>query len=234
MSTEASTPRRREAARRAGHVARSDELTRTATLVAAAVALAATAAASAARLVAFTIWTIDAAFTGTHPTVALTAAFDVMVSVSATWCVAIVLVAILAALVQVGPLFTMTPISPDARRLARDPSFDGAATFAFDVLRVVTIAAALGLLVPQTVRRLVRLPRGSLAESLTVVGDVIATLGQTLLLGLVFFAFADLVWRRVRYERELRMTTAERRQEARATGSSPEVRAERKRQMRES
>ena len=228
--TEPASPRRKEEARKRGQIARSADLSAAAVLAAGVGALAAFGGGLAARASA---WTADR-LGNLHVAEAEAASF-VTAAGAAALSLAPLAAAVLVAgiginLLQTGALFTWAPLAPDPARL------DAAAGLgrmlsarAFGRLAVALLKlAAVGLVAGLTLR--------SEAALLAGLGQApperIAAVAAALLGTLAFrtaFVFAVLgvlswAWERLRWERDLRMTRAEAREELRRYEGDPMIR----------
>lgn len=225
--TEEATTRRRDDRRREGHVARSDELTRCAVLAAATIAIASTATTTVGRIVGYATQSLDSAFTAISPTAALWASADLLYAISAPLLGIAVLSALLVSLVQVGPLVTLRPVVPDFGRLFR-PSGSDATQFLLDAIRAFAVLVAVGFTSISAVRRLLTLPRGTLATALEGAHSIVLDHVAPLLSALTLLALLDLVWVRWRYARDIRMSRTDKLEEARRAEGDPRLRARRR------
>ncbi len=151
---------------------------------------------------------------------------------------AVVLVAALAGFVQVGPLFAWSAIAPDFERLS--PVERVRAWFAGErwleraiaALKIAVVLAAVALLVAPSLSALFQLPLGTPARALAAGRVLLYEVPLRAGLVLIALGVADLVYRRARLARELRMTRRELQDEQRESYGVPEQR-ERLRRARE-
>lgn len=242
--TEKPTPRHRERARKKGQVARSGDLGGSVVLAAGLFALSLTASR--------TLESGGAAFRSilseiSHPAAATTAAglsslehvalttVAVAVAPVAAVCVA---TGVLANLAQVGVRPAPQALRPDFRRInpvlgARNllgPNLVFEALKAVAKVAVVGAVAALALLPGLTdLAAKVGVPPSVLVA---LAGGRALQIAQRATLAYLLIGIADYAWRRRRFERQLRMTKQEVKDETRQYGVSAEVRAAlRRRQM---
>lgn len=227
--TEAPTPRRRERARREGHVARSPQLSFAAGLLALG-ALGSFAGERGLVLVrsAFQA-SLDAVRDGGDPVAALHACARAVVPVFVVPPVVVFLAVWLVGLAQVGPMFSPAAMAPrtgvGGARWRAMFSVGRVGEAAWAALAAVVLVLVWGAVLWDAAPGLIDLQRrtpsgagrlvaGALLRWLTWAGALLAA-----------FGVADLVLRRLSRLRALRMTRRERLREARETEGDPRVRA---------
>ncbi|MCZ7682397.1 MAG: EscU/YscU/HrcU family type III secretion system export apparatus switch protein [Sandaracinaceae bacterium] len=233
--TEEATPRKLQRARERGEVPTSPLLGAVLALAGVAVALTAggeAAIASFRRLVEAT-WSAPVA-----PEVALAAAADTAASILLWPLVAAVGLGALASFLQVGPLFTAAPLSPDLGRLDPARGLRRLASLEELAPRAGVLALALALLALAAIVLRDALP-GLLGrtEGASFVLDagarVLGAFGVRAIALLAVAAAAGVAYRRWRYLREQRMSRRELREERREAEGEPHARRRRAEAHRE-
>jgi flagellar biosynthetic protein FlhB len=236
--TEPATPRRREEARERGQVARSADLTSAVVLLAGVLALR-FAGRSLAEGLGASATTVLGGLAGVDGDPAALAAqfggaFTAVLLGFLPFAAAALAAGLAANLFQVGFLFTAKPLAPDLDRLnpaaglARLFSLRGLARLAGGLLKL----AVVGLVVFWTLWA----ERGSLAElsgrdveqiSGAAVG-LMGTLSLRAALALLALAAADYGFQKWQFERDLRMSRREIREELRRYEGDPRIRERRR------
>lgn len=228
--------RRRERARRSGHVPISHDLVAAAMLGCACVALAVLGKPWWGRLTAYTRVALASAPTARSIEQHIGAAWALAAGVLG-WPLLLIFVGGLAAgLGQArgwafparhggGSSWSLSRGGlPWRERLAE-------AAFAFCKLALLT-AVAVATLVP-ALSALATLPRATATQTMGALLALGERLGVRLVVAMVALGFVDYVWRLVRYRRRLRMTHEEARREQRETEGDPGQKMERQRLHRE-
>lgn len=229
----AATQRHEEKLREQGHVARSGVVTTAAVAAAAGLMLTTTGAAIIVRLSAFTTTVVEAAFTRGSPadpglTEPLNLAFDLMLELSAPVIAAALGAALLASFVQVGPLFSVKAVLPDARRLWRSSESPTAAlAAALELARTVVIFGVLVVIFASMLRDIVLLPRHTLPAAVHSCAELWLTYAPVPVAALVVFAAIDGALAKARHTRASQMTRRERDDEDLETRANPAIRARR-------
>ncbi len=242
--TEPATPKKREDSRRKGQVAQSRDFQSFVVLGAAAVALG---VGFGAELLGSLLGTLRFALgqAGSPPasssdfhavlltagTPSATALLPIMSLIAA--------VAGLAQLAQVGPLFSFEVLRPRGDRidpvkgLGRMVQADRWVELAKAILKVVLVSLAAWWAVQHDLRRLVELPRLDLESVLLVLALVVGKAAAAALGLLAVVAVFDVAFQRARYEKQLRMTRQEVREELKQAEGDPQMRAWFRRRQRE-
>jgi flagellar biosynthesis protein FlhB len=231
------TPRRLAEARREGQVAVSGELSGSLALLGALVVLAAGGAAGAGQLAGYLRGTLATAAHGGSPGAALEAGLRQGLALLGLPLGVVAAVTLAGGLAQTGGLFTVAPLRwqarravPSARRLL-DPALVG--RVAWGLLQVAVLAGVAWLSVAPLLRPLAALAGASPGRILTALGRVTAAVGWRLGLAALAVGVADLLFRRARHRRALRMTRAEVERERKEHEGDPLHRAHRQRLHRE-
>lgn len=235
--TEPATPRRRQEARARGHVAKSADLATAVVLLGGLTALAVCGRSLAAGLFDLVRGSLGSlAAAGEEPgALASSARAAAGAGLGAALPVvgALLLVAVAAHGAQVGFLFAWPAVAPDAARL--DPARGWARIFsgrtlargAASLLKVIAVSAVAGATLWSERERLVGLGGASAQELARVWAGTAGILGVRMGLALLALGLADYAVARWLYERELRMSRAERLEEQRRTEGDPELKKRR-------
>jgi flagellar biosynthetic protein FlhB len=235
--TEPATPRRRQEARRRGQVARSADLTQAAALLAATAAATATASWAAGGFVAYAQRALEAPRMD-RPGLALLEGLEAGARVLAPAVLAALAVAVVVGVAQTGGLFTAKPLEPQLdrlnplRALERLFSLRSAAELLKAALKLAAVVAA----VWAPLRQVVADPgplAPSAAELVVQVGTVLRDVAWRGGLALGVLGVLDYLYQRFEYERGLRMTRQEVREDLRETEGDPLVRARQRARQRE-
>jgi flagellar biosynthesis protein FlhB len=240
--TEKATPKRRAEARRKGQIARSTEVNSTVVLLSAAAALAVTASSMASNLHALLTETMGRV---AQPDVSA----DTIAGLMRHWASVLgaILLPVLAAaavgglianVVQNRPGVSVAALKPDFRKLSPMAGFkrmfglQSVAEFLKALGKVAIVAvAAMFVLWPEvgTMTRLGDMPPAAIGQFAV---SLVARLAFVVIGVLVPLAAADWIWQRRQYEKSLRMSKQEVKEEQRQQDISPEVKgALRRRQM---
>lgn len=236
--TEPATTRRRLELRQRGQVARSGDLTTAAGILAAAAALHFFGADVTGSLAELLRKSLSAPPWSNIELVLLMPYLRELAQLAARATAPILALLVLAAiainLVQVGFLATMEPLSPDFGRLnpfaglrrlwsGRGPAVGVASLLKLSVL----VAIAAGFVAGQ-LPGLIRVGDYDLAGLSQQVGGGLVRLGFQMAIGLVVVAVADYGYQLWQFERGIRMTKEEMRDELRQTEGDPKVRQRRR------
>jgi flagellar biosynthetic protein FlhB len=239
--TEPATPRRRQEARARGHVARSADLAAAVVLLGGVAALAVFGRSLAGGLFDFTrdaLGNLAAATAeGDAPAVRLRAAFRAALAASLPVVAIPALAAAAASVAQVGFLWAWPAVAPDPARL--DPAAGLGRIFSSRALlragaalaKVAAVAAVAGLTLWAERERVAALGARSAEELARAWSGATAVLALRAGLALLALGLADYAVARWLYERDLRMSRAERLEEQRRTEGDPRVK-ERRRALR--
>ncbi len=233
--TEDATPKRREDSRKKGQVARSTELSSVAIL---AVGLLSLSALGPYMWDQLTVFMVDA----------LTNGFEIELdSMSirafiATWAVGfasivgpLVTLLIVAALgvnyAQVGVLFTLKPLEPKANRLSpfsglkRIFSSRGLVELGKSLFKIGAVAYVTYLTIDGNLKDFISYMDMSVGQIFSLSGDIILTLAFRIVLLLLVMAILDYTFQRFDFEKKLRMTMQEVREEVKQQEGDPITRA---------
>lgn len=236
--TEPATPRRRREARERGHVARSADLAAAAVLLAGVAALALFGRPLAGGLFDLTRDALGGLAAAGEDRGALAASLRAAVGAGAAAALpvaaALALAAAAAHLAQVGFLFAWPAVAPDATRL--DPAAGLARIFSGRALargaaalaKLAAVAAVAGLTLWSERERWAEFGARPAEELARVWAGAAAVLALRTGLALLALGLADYAVARWLYERELRMSRAERREEQRRHEGDPQVKQRRR------
>lgn len=233
--TEQATPKRREDARQKGQVARSSELTSVAILMAGLLSLSALGAYMYRHLTGFMV----DAFVNSY-----TFEIDPLTIRHLTWTwmsrflqIVAPLVALLLATAaainyaQVGVLFSSKPLEPKMNRISplagvkRLFSPRGLVELAKGLFKVAMVAYVTYLTIAAEVSEFVTYMDMEVGQIFGLSGDVILTLGYRIVLLLLIMAILDYAFQRWDYEKNLRMTKQEVKEELKQQEGDPQQRA---------
>ena len=149
------------------------------------------------------------------------------------------LCSVAAAFFQVGCLFSLHPIRPDAKRL--NPSEGLKKLFSIDnlveliksVLKVCIVSMVLWVIIKGSLPTLTKIPHGTPAGTGSALWILVKNLLWAVTLCFVAIASLDLVFQKQRFLHKLRMTGEEVRRERKSTEGDPEIRSRRRRLGRE-
>ncbi|MCC6741400.1 MAG: flagellar biosynthesis protein FlhB [Planctomycetia bacterium] len=236
--TEPATPRKLEEARERGHVARSADLNGALVLLASFIALHAfgprfldgltvIARASFGRLDS-----LDLAPDTVAPRAA--ALLLLLARTLAPLLAAVLAVALAANWAQVGFLFSGEPLTPSLDRLnpfkglARFFSARSAARLAQNILKLAVIGAVLGWTLWSRFPDLLALPALPVPKIAAALADLAFALGLRAAIALVALGVLDFVFQRWQYERDLRMSKQEVKEELKRLEGNPRIRERRR------
>jgi len=233
--TEEATPKRREDSRRKGQVARSSELSSIAILAAGLLALSSLGPYMYTEL---SIFMVDALTNGIHTEVN---ALGLRASI-ATWALGyarivgpMVVLLLVAALgvnyAQVGVLFTLEPLTPKAQRLSpfsgikRIFSSKGLVELAKGLFKIGAVAYVTYLTIDGNMSDFISYMDMSVGQIFSLCGSIILKLTFRIVLMLLVMAVLDYAFQRWDYEKSLRMTKQEIKQEFKQQEGDPLVRS---------
>lgn len=235
--TEPATPRRRQEARRRGQVPRSADLAQGAALLAAVVAGSLAAPWGFGRLSAFTSRLLVNPEAARQPQVVgegmLAAAAVAGPSLGAA-----LVVGVLVGLVQTGGLFTAKPLEPQLdrlnplRSLERLFSWRSAAEGAKALVKMAAVVAAVWAPLQQAVTE-ARVGFPDSEELLAQLGATVQAVGLRGAAALLVVGGFDYLYQRFEYERGLRMTRQEVREDLKETEGDPLVKSRQRSRQRE-
>ena len=236
--TEPATPRRREETRKRGQVARSNDLTAAVSLLGALVVLYVGRESMVGRLQVFLQHCLGSA--GDDPAsvdamkTMLIWAGKALTEMVLPLMVVVFVLGLVVSFGQVGVLFTTTPITPSLDKLNPISGLKRMFSARSVVQLVMGLAkmSVLSMVAYLTLNgKLDALAQASLMShwSLTEVAvDMMFTLGLRLALALLVLAILDLIYQRWKYERDLRMTKEEIKEELRRMEGDPHIKRRRR------
>jgi flagellar biosynthetic protein FlhB len=236
--TEPATPRRREEARERGHVARSSDLSSAVVLLAAVLALEFLGRPltggifSAAAGVLGGLGRLDG--DGGNLFLACGSLFSAALLGFAPFLLIVVAAALGANLLQVGFLFTGHPLVPRLERLdpveglARIFSVRSLARLLAGILKVGAVGAVVALTIWSERRRLTGLSGLSFEQELGAATGLVWVLSLRAALVLLVLAILEYGYQRWQYERDLRMSRQEVREELKRFEGDPRIRERRR------
>lgn len=241
--TEQPTPYRLEEARKKGEVAKSADLVGVLGLAAFAVTLLLTVSAIVATLVNATKQVI--ALAGARPNIGgeltlwLGEAYSGLLQHMMPLVLALLVTAVLANLLQTGPIFSTHPVKPDFKRMnpanavKRLFSMRGLWELGKLIVKLLLLAALCYFAIAAAPRlvALVAASQPALLPGLLLEGFWKTSLYVLLVLGLV--ALADLMFVRKDHMKRMRMSRRELRDETKRRDGDPEVKSKQKRQIRD-
>lgn len=235
--TEPATPRRRQEARRRGQVARSADLSHGAALLAAVVVGSLAVPSGFQRLAGYTQRVLG------HPdpgSVAVLAAEGAAAALSVAGPVvgAALVAGVAVGLAQTGGLFTAKPLEPQldrlnpVRALERLFSWRSAAELVKAVLKLAAVAGAVWAPLQQATAQ-VRPVAPSATELAAWLGGVVHAVALRGAAALFAVGGLDYLYQRFEYERSLRMTRQEVREDLKETEGDPLVKSRQRSRQRE-
>jgi len=233
--TEQATPKRREDARRKGQVARSNELSSVAILAAGLLTLAALGSYVYDRLSAFMVdilsnglaVQLDLLSIRRHAMTWASGYVEIVVPIAALLAVS----ALAINYVQVGVLFTGDPLLPRFDRLSPLTGFKrifssrGLVELAKGLFKVGVVAYVTYLTIDAEIEGFVGFMNMGVGQIFSLCGSVVLKLGFRLTLLLLVMAILDYVFQRWDYEKNLRMTRQEIREELKQQEGDPLIRS---------
>jgi flagellar biosynthetic protein FlhB len=240
--TEKATPKRRSEARRKGQIARSTEVNSTVVLLSAVTALAVTASATASNLRALMTETMGRIAQPDVSSETIAGLIQHWASVLGELLLPVLVAAaaggLIANIAQNRPSVTVAALKPDFRKLSpvaglkRMVGLQSVAEFIKALGKVAIVAVAAVFVVWPEIPRLTRLgdlPPAAIAD---LAVSLLARLAFVVIAVLVPLAIADYLFQKRQYEKSLRMSKQEVKEEQRQQDIAPEVKgALRRRQM---
>ena len=233
--TEQATPKRREDARRKGQVARSSELSSIAILATGLLALSGLGPYMFDQLGIFIIDVLTNGMTVEINSTNLYLHTGSWVLGYARIVVPIVALLVVAALgvnyAQVGVLFTLQPLTPKAERISpfsgikRIFSSKGLVELAKSLFKIGAVVYVTYLTVSADMNNLVAYMDMGVGQIFTLSGDITLTLAFRIVLLLLIMAILDYSFQRWDYEKNLRMTRQEVREEVKQQEGDPMMRS---------
>ncbi len=132
---------------------------------------------------------------------------------------------------QVGVIFTLKPLEPKANRISplsglkRIFSSRGLVELAKGLFKVAVVTAITYWTIAGEMNNLIALVDSSVPQILASSGSVLMTLGFRICIVLLFLAILDYAFQRWDYEKNLRMTRHEVREELKQQEGDPQIRA---------
>ena len=231
--TEAPTPRRRQQARREGHVARSNDLVAAAILVGALAGLHATGGRMLQSWRRVMVLALDArpdALAEPVRDIAWTAAWGVLPLLGV-----VMAVAVAANVGQVGLLFLPQRLAPrldalsPAKGFSRIYSGRAGGVLMMNLAKFVVAGLVGWLAVRARLEDLLLLPTLEIAPAAARGGGIVVDIAMKMALALLVLGLVDYASQRWRHEQELRMTRQQLRDELKLTEGDPQVKARRRR-----
>lgn len=233
--TEQATPKRREDARRKGQVARSSELSSIAILATGLLALSGLGPYMFDQLGIFIIDALTNGMTVEINSTNLYLHTGSWVLGYARIVVPIVALLVVAALgvnyAQVGVLFTLQPLTPKAERISpfsgikRIFSSKGLVELAKSLFKIGAVVYVTYLTISADMNNLVAYMDMGVGQIFTLSGDITLTLAFRIVLLLLIMAILDYSFQRWDYEKNLRMTRQEVREEVKQQEGDPMMRS---------
>ena len=235
--TEEATPKRKRKARMDGDVAKSGEFSGVMVMFAAFGTLLASSTMIFTRLLDFMRHTITlVSRESIGPEVVERFMLDGLLTLAE--CIGPMLgVAFVAAAfftyIQIGALFTMKPLIPDANRLNMANNAknlvnkDKLVELVKNLLKLSLMGVIGVSILADEIPRLATTPRGRLVHGLTALGDSALRLSVTMLSALLLFGVADLLWQRHRHNKKLMMGKDEVQREYKESEGDPMLKGKR-------
>ena len=233
--TEQATPKRREEARNKGQVARSSELSSVAILLAGVLALGGLGSYMYTKLSFFMVDVLSNAvfveLTPTNVTNVLETWFNHYVLIIGPLIVLLVLAALLVNYAQVGILFTADPLIPKANRISplsgikRIFSSKGLVELLKGLFKIAAVAIMTYFTVKAELKSVVSYMDLGVGQIFLSSGNLILTLFFRIVLLLLIMALLDYVFQRWDYEKNLRMTRQQIKEEFKQQEGDPLVSA---------
>ncbi|MBI2506083.1 MAG: flagellar biosynthesis protein FlhB [Candidatus Latescibacteria bacterium] len=233
--TEQATPRRREEARNQGQVARSNELSSVAILLAGLLALSGLGAYMYRELAQFTAQMLSDGFTiRLDPTNAPTYIMEWsghFARIAAPLLIVLAAVAFLVNFAQVGAIFTAKPLAPKLDRISplsgvkRLFSGHGLVELLKGLFKIAIIVYITYLTIASEAQNYVRFLDLEVGQIFSLSGELILALGYRIILALLALSVLDYAFQRWEFEKNLRMSRQEIKEELKQQEGDPQVRA---------
>jgi flagellar biosynthesis protein FlhB len=228
--TEPATPRRREEARKQGRIGRSTDLTAAVVVMGALVLLHVMGRSILGRLIGVTRQCLGDAEAAVDPGAAgatVLALFREFAAILLPLMLVVLVLAMLASFVQVGPLLTFKPMTPSLDKLnpvnGLKRMFSGRALMqlVMGLAKMSLLGAVAWWTISSRLDMLVAAPTLNHLAVVAVSAELIFTLGVRLGVLLLLLAIIDLVYQRWKTERDMRMTRQEIREELKRMDGDP-------------
>ena len=233
--SEQATPKRREEAREKGQVARSSELSSVAILLAGLMALSGLRNYMFGGLAEFTTRMLTDGFTiqldlANAPAYIMewTARFA---QICAPMVIVLAVVALLINFAQVGAIFTGKPLAPKFDRISplaglkRLFSGRGLMELSKGLIKIGLIAYITYLTISNEAHNYIRFLDMEVGQILSLGGELILKLGYRILMALLVLSVLDYAFQRWEFEKSLRMSKQEIKEEFKQQEGDPQVRA---------
>ncbi len=234
--TEAPTPRRLSDARQRGQVAKSTDLAAAIDLIGAALLLmlmGGLVVRGMHGLMGYVLGGLAGATTVEQVLPVAAHAMAEGAKVLVPFLVVMALIAGVAHVVQVGWLFTLTPLAPKWGRLnpfSGVKNLVGTRNLAKTLLNSMKLALVLavgGTFIAQVVRQLAVAPAMTAPQAMLLIARLVGELALWLLVVLLALGVADWLYQRWQHRRDLRMTKQDVKDERRSMEGDPQVKAQR-------
>lgn len=241
--TEEATPKKKREAREKGQVAKSAEATGVVVMLSAIAVLVAMGLLIVERLATFCLQAIEVA---TRPELDSSAAgpflFEALIALSLMLGPLVGVTFVAAAFityVQVGALFTMKPITPDANKLNPAEGFKNLfkvsklVDLAKNILKLSVMGAMGYVILGQIMPPMALTPQGNLLDATTALSTGALRLSLYLVGGLVAFGVFDYFWQLHQHNKNLRMAKHEVTREHKESQGDPMLKGKREQFHRE-
>ena len=241
--TEEATPKKQRKARQDGNVAKSADFTGVAVMFASYAAMILSGPWMLSKMLQL-FYQAMAMAAEENPTVERAEAFAGESLVTFLLAVAPLLAVAFAAsafisYVQVGALFTLKPLMPDAKKL--DPvqgakglvNKDKFVTLIKNVLKIGVMSVIGYSILMDEIPSLIVTPRAELEHGIARLGEAALRMSNTALGALLFFGIADLLWQRYHHAEKLKMSKDEVKREYKESEGDPMVKGQREQLHRE-
>ena len=233
--TEQATPRRREEARNQGQVARSNELSSVAILLAGLLALSGLGAYMYRGLAEFTVQMLSDGFTIqldlSNASAYIMDWAGLFAQVCAPLIIVLAVVALLVNFAQVGAIFTAKPLAPKLNRISplsgvkRLFSGRGLAELAKGLFKIAIITYITYLTILGEAENYLRFLDMEVGQIFAFSGELVLKLGYRILMALLALSVLDYAFQRWEFEKSLRMSRQEIKEEFKQQEGDPQVRA---------
>lgn len=236
--TEAPTPRRREEARNRGQVAKSSDLTAAVILLGALILLHWTGRDILGGLLGVTrtcLETEGAELTDPGALVStLAITFRGLAGMVLPLLLIVMVLALVASFVQVGVLFTVTPLTPSLDRLnpinGLSRMFNGRAVvhLLMGIAKMITLAVVAWWTLSSRMDALLHASALPHLSIVAVAAELVYTFGLRMAIALLVLAVIDYIYQRLRMEKDLRMTKEEVKEEMKRMDGDPMIKRRRR------
>jgi type III secretion protein U len=239
--TEEPTPKKLRDAREKGQVAQSRDATSTALLIVLFAYIAAMWHPALVRLKAeFDLIPrlYDRPFDEALPLLLTAIAGDVA-AILGPLLILVVLTAVLAGFLQVGPVLALEPVKPSLDKinpmaaLKKMFSLKNLIEFAKAILKTLFLGALVYLLIRNSIPVLVQVPYGGRAATIAVLAQLLFQMAIYTVLAFLVVAAADMLVQRYLHKKQLRMTKDEVKREYKENEGDPHIKSKRKQLHRE-